>query len=685
MPYLRPDWHRVHQRVRACADAVDQAWRALNYLCAAQLYLQHAPPHHTLTPADVKESPQGHWGVSPPVNLALAHLSTLIAAPSEGEAVLVHGAGHAGPSALAHAYLTGALRGAGSGPVWSTDALNSLVGSFPEGRHGGEITALIPGIRYMGGQLGPALAVAQGMAMDAPHRLAIPLIGDGEAETGLTAAAWTAHRALPEGGEHGHVLPVVLLNGLRMGGPSLLASMPPHQVRSYFTGLGYTPLITDGSDLRTELDRALQLLRPLGSTGAPVLVLTAPKGHTGPASVKGRPLLGTPAMHKTPLSDPRSDPDEFRVLARWLASYHPAELFTHDGAPTRKVRTALPTKPSAPHPRSRTPMPDATRSPNTISEALTNRAAHGAFRLFSPDELRSNRLLPTGQGEPPPPWVAEILNEEICHAWLQGYTETGRHALLASYEAFAPINTSLLTQHLKHLRLTGEQPSVNYLITSLGWRNTYTHRNPGLVTSLLEIRDPRVRVYTPADPIRAARTLAHMLTDRGHVNVLIYDKYSSTTFPLEHALTEEATGAAVWTQGPQHAVTQLVLASVGDLCARQISAGQQALLEHDPKLVLRRVHVHDLSALGRAPHALSDNDFTHLFPAHAPVLIATPTYPGTVRNCLHERGPTDRFHIVGYREPTRPGTHGEQLAHSALTVEALRERARSMIEEYQGC
>ncbi|GAB3828916.1 hypothetical protein ACFPIJ_33035 [Dactylosporangium cerinum] len=63
-------------------------------------------------------------------------------------------------------------------------------------RFGSEITPLIPGVRYTGGQFGPALAVAQGMALDAPTRLVVPLIGDGECETGATAAAWLARRAL---------------------------------------------------------------------------------------------------------------------------------------------------------------------------------------------------------------------------------------------------------------------------------------------------------------------------------------------------------------------------------------------------------------------------------------------------------------------------------------------------------
>ncbi|MEU9289442.1 hypothetical protein AB0D57_33430 [Streptomyces sp. NPDC048275] len=170
--------------------------------------------------------------------------------------------------------------------------LRALITGFPHtARFGGEITPLIPGVRHTGGQLGPALAIAQGMVLDTPHRLVVPLIGDGELETGPTAAAWLARRALVATGEHGAVLPVVLANRLRMSGLSLLAGMSTAEIHAYFTGLGYTPLIDDGTDLPTFrhlLADAFAQVRPLGETGPqPVIVLTMPKSHTGPAQVAG--------------------------------------------------------------------------------------------------------------------------------------------------------------------------------------------------------------------------------------------------------------------------------------------------------------------------------------------------------------------------------------------------------------
>ncbi|WP_241779852.1 phosphoketolase [Streptomyces natalensis] len=677
--------------------AVDACWRALNHLSAAQLYLTDNPRlARPLRTTDVKEAPRGHWGVCPPVNYLLAHLGPLTAwRPTGSELLVLHGAGHAGPSALAHAYLNGTLHLTGQAPGWSMPELRALISGFPHPeRFGGEITPLIPGVRHTGGQLGPALAVAQGMVLDASYRLVVPLIGDGELETGATAAAWLARRALAGSGDHGAVLPVVLANGLKMGGPSLLAGMTACEVRSYFTGLGYEPLMHDGADLpgfRRLLSDAFTRLRPLGEPGRhPVIVLTMPKGHTGPKKVAGRRIAGTPAVHKTPLKDPRRNDAEFAALAAWLASYRPAELFTTQGRPTDLVRQALP-GPSPQPETAGTPVPPAAHGPQTwplTSTVIRERAANGAFRLFSPDEIASNRLELSTDGSPPP-WAVEILNEEICHGWLQGYTETGRDALLATYEAFAPVNTSLLVQHLKHRSLSyasgqGGLPSVNYLITSLGWRNTYTHQNPGLVSSMLETEDGFVHVYTPADAMRAAATLAAMLAGRDRVNFLITDKRPGPSFPPDPFRDELTHGAAVWPHLGHHGRPDLILASAGDVPARELSAACTLLRKSHPETKIRYLHVNDLAVLGppsRWPYALSERAFAHLFRTDTPVLMAVPTHPGTVRALLAARGETGRFHVVGYRDPGRPTTPESLLERCGLSADVLSAQAVLMLKE----
>ncbi|MEO3756072.1 phosphoketolase [Streptomyces sp. B6B3] len=700
-----PDWAgAAAQAVTHVPDAaVDACWRASTYLSAAQLYLADNPRlARPLRRQDVKQAPRGHWGVCPPVSWMLAHLGPITAhRPRGAELLVLHGAGHAGPAALAHAYLSGALDLTGAGPGWSMPALRELIEGFPHTqRFGGEITPLIPGVRYTGGQLGPALAVAQGMVLDAPHRLVIPLIGDGELETGATAAAWLARRALAGSGQHGAVLPVVLANGQRMGGPSLLAGMSQDEVRGYFTGLGYAPLLHDGADLRSFrelLADALARLRPLGEPGRqPVIVLTMPKGHTGPRAVAGRRIAGTPAVHKTPLTNPRDHDEEFAALAAWLASYRPAELLTVQGRPSAEVRLALPSRRPQPAPVSEAPPPRALGGEpwHQISAVIGERAAAGDFRLFSPDEIASNRLHLAEAGDRAlPPWAVEILNEEICHGWLQGYTETGRDALLATYEAFAAINASLLAQHLKHRRLAYRAggsglPNINYLITSLGWRNTYTHQHPGLVGSLLELEDGFVHVYTPADATRAAAVLAAMLTGRDRVNLLITDKHLGPTFPPGPFRDELTEGAAIWPHLSYRGRPDLVLASAGDVPARELTAAAQTLRTTRPDVRFRYVHINDLAVLGPAPqwpYGLRERTFTRLFGADTPVLLAVPTYTAAVRALLAARGQADRFTVIGYRDPGRPTTPTDLLEHCGMSASTLSAQATLMFKEHSRC
>jgi len=689
-PGAFPDWGKAG---RDAGDAVpDQAvealWRALNYLSAAQLYLTGSNPRLTrpIRPADVKAEPRGHWGTCPPLSYMLACLGPLTARrPPGSELLVVHGAGHAVASVLAHAYLTQSLPLAG-GTGWSMPRLQELIGTFPDpGRLGSEITPLIPGIR----------SVSQGMALDAPHRLAVPLIGDGELETGTADAAWLARRALTGTGDHGAVLPVVLANGLRMGGPSLIAGMTGHEKNRYFSGLGYIPFISDGArpgEFRRALTQALAAVRPLGEPGPqPVVVLTMPKGHTGPGQAGSRQIAGTPAVHKTPLADPRHDHAELAALAEWLASYRPAELLTAEGQPSALVRQALSSLPALPAPAPPTPPGGHRRPVPDVSAVIRARAQEPGFRLFSPDEASSNRLR-LGDSGSTPPWTAEILNEEIAHCWLQGYTETGRDALLATYEAFAAVNTSLLVQHLKHQRLrlaAGRHgmPSVNYLITSLGWRNTYTHQNPGLAASMLETEHPGLHVYTPADPARAAAVLDAMLASRDQVNLLIYDKHSEQAFPPRPARDEIARGAAVWPRYSQgHGSPDLVLASAGDIPARQLTQAALALRATHPGAVIRYVHVGDLTVLGPRPawpSGLPVDAFAGLFGDGCPVLLAVPIRPAPVRALIAARGQAHRVRVLGWADPGRPASSEALLSLAGLTVPGLTAAAALLLEGHR--
>ncbi len=113
-----------------------------------------------------------------------------------------------------------------------------------------------------------------------------------------------------------------------------------------------------------------------------------------------------------------------------------------------------------------------------IKEYVTFRLAHSlsfsrlivvdrnptSFRIFSPDELVSNKLDAvldyTGRNFQ---WdvasranggrVIEILSEHTCQGMMQGYTLTGRTGLFPSYEAFLGIIHTMMVQYSKFVKM----------------------------------------------------------------------------------------------------------------------------------------------------------------------------------------------------------------------------------------
>jgi xylulose-5-phosphate/fructose-6-phosphate phosphoketolase len=202
----------------------DALWRAITYIAVAQLHLTGNPlVLRPLEDGDMKAHPSGHWGTVPGIAWALLHVGLVAGQYPSVDIVPVIGPGHAGVAQLALAWLTGDL--AKVRPQFTRDVagLEALVAAFPDvDGLGSEVHPSLPAGHHVGGWLGGAIAFAQGAAVDAPDRLMVPIVGDGECETPTTAAAWLAHGTL--GGPL--VLPVIHLNGHRMGSASILVRQP---------------------------------------------------------------------------------------------------------------------------------------------------------------------------------------------------------------------------------------------------------------------------------------------------------------------------------------------------------------------------------------------------------------------------------------------------------------------------
>ena len=643
----------------------DALWRAITYIAVAQLHLAANPLlTRPLEACDTKARPSGHWGTVPGTAWALTHIGLVARQRPDLEVVPVIGAGHAGITQLALAWLTGDLSKARSQFTTDAEGLAALVASFPELEElGSEVHPSLPAGTYLGGALGGALAFAQGAALDSPNRVVVPVIGDGECETPTTAAAWLAHRALPVS----RVLPIIHLNGYRMGGSSLLEAMTDQELRSYAMGLGWdsviTHVLTGTAAEHSAFHRALNTAIGAAHGGdRRVIFLRCIKGWSGPV-----------AAHKTPLTDLVHDSHQRVLLRRWLSSYRPGELFDADGQPIGALAEALdeiricdlpPPDPARP---TITP-PSESSFPAEVSAVLRAYGDAGDFKVFCPDELSSNRL-----GElVAEPWVHEVLAEEVLLGWLAGWTASGRRGVLVSYEAFAPLLLTGLVGYLKQRRLFDPTlPSINVLLTSYGWHNSYTHGDPSLITALLATGDPAIHVFTPADARRTAVALDDALRSTGRVNIIIAGKHATDAHPADTLAEERTHGMAAWPHLSDDGEPDLTLVIAGDLPAAATSQAVTRIRELH-QCTVRVVNVHDLTTLASPA-------FDRLG-GSGPLLIVTLGHPAAIWGLLGGRfnRPTD---VIGWREPPHPMTQAALAAYALLDVAGITRAATELLNQ----
>lgn len=552
--------------------------RALDYLSLAQLYLvDNVLLDETLLAEHIRDKPSGHWGVATGLNLVLAALHPMIREGQSGAWRLFVGAGHAVASARAYHWI-GRQR-----PTCQDDVASHYRDLLLRaGDLGEEVGPQIDGHLHFGGQLGGAVGAACGNVLHDPGAVAFPIIGDGECETGATAASWLAVGTFAASDDsHGVVVPIVLLNGQRMGGPSLLAAMDDHEVAQYFRGMGWSARIViehRASVVRDAIVDAVDHSTGLNVRGNKhVVIVRTAKGYGAPSMVGDRPLLHTPAVHKTPLRDPRRRPDELSALSYWLRSYDPGHL----------LRRALPVA-LGPAPAGQTEIVGS-KTPKSVESQGARITTHRAFEeavvsalsswgsnltIFSPDELSSNRLEALRDRVN----VYEVLNEELCHLWHQGHLLAGGAGLVVSYEAFAPLVVPWIRQWSKFALLDPDasgRPSMNYLITSLAWNNTYSHQDVSFYDAVLSAHHPRTSLLFPPDSSAVASALSTSLNSHGRLNII-----SASKFAVPRLFDYDV--RALWERGwvevsADSAVSALTLVATGDIATSYVFRARQEL------------------------------------------------------------------------------------------------------------
>ena len=497
---------------------VDAYWRACNYLAAGMIYLQANPLlREPLKPEHIKLRLLGHWGASPGLSFAYVHLNRLIT-KYDLDAIFLAGPGHGAPGVLAPVYLEGAYSEIYPNKGEDAEGMLQLFRefSFPGGI-GSHCTPETPGSIHEGGELGYSLSHAFGAAFDNPDLLVVPVVGDGEAETGPLATSWHSNKFLSPIRD-GAVLPILHLNGYKINNPTLLSRISHDELEQLLRGYGWTPHFVEGhdpslmhqqmaatlEDCVLDIRRIQEEARTSGKAVRarwPMLVLRSPKGWTGPREVDGRKVEGFWRSHQVPLSGLHDNPAHMKQLAEWLRSYRPEELFDTTGRLIPELRALAPkgarrmgANPHANGGLLRRPLrmpdfrsyaikvdkPGQVMADNTrpLGQFLRDimRDNMSNFRVFGPDENTSNRLDAIyevskklwladylaedadGGQLSPDGRVLEMLSEHTLEGWLEGYLLTGRHGFFSTYEAFAHVVDSMFNMHAKWLASSREQP-----------------------------------------------------------------------------------------------------------------------------------------------------------------------------------------------------------------------------------
>ncbi len=718
-------------------------WQAANYLTVGQIYLRENPLlHEPLRNEHIKPRLLGHWGTSSGQNFIYVHLNRLI---KERNASLLYiaGPGHGGPALNAHSYLEGTYSAVH--PEITQDVAGmrlffrqfSTPGGVPShcGPH-------LPSSIHEGGELGYALLHAFGAAFDNPGLIVACVVGDGEAETCPLEGSWKSNRFLNPSRD-GAVLPILHLNGYKISGPTVEARTRNDELAKLYLGHGYKPYFVDGDNppsmhqnFAAALDTCYEEIRAIQASARkegvakvptwPMIILRSPKGWTGPKEVDGIPIEGTFRAHQVPLATVRENPHHLELLEAWMKGYQPEKLFNAEGkfdpalqalAPTGELRMGA--NPSANGGRLLTALslPDfanyalevpapgcvIAESPRKLGEFFRDVIKFNLnnFRLFCPDETNSNRLnavfdatdrcmmvetVSIDDHVSPKGRVLEVLSEHCCEGWLEGYLLTGRHGIWATYEGFAQVVDSMLTQHGKWLEQCEELPwrrpiaSLNVFLTSHCWRNDhngFSHQAPGFVDSALSRRSTIIRVYYPPDANTLLSTFDHCLRSRDYLNLVTCGKQEQLQWlTMEEAIDHCSRGASRWSFASNDRTNNpggdpdVILACVGDVPTLETVAASWLLQKYLPEIKVRVVNVVDLTVLmspDEHPHGMDALSFEALFTQSVPVVFAYHGYRWAIHSMIHGRPNEARFHVRGFLDQGSTTTPFDMVVRNKIS------------------
>ena len=697
---------------------LDEYFRVVNYLSCAMIYLKSNVLLRTpLELDDIKKKLVGHWGSAPGQNFIYAHLNRIIK-KYDLNMIYISGPGHSGQAMVANSYIEGTYSEFYPEVTNDLEGLNKLCKSFSfPGGLPSHVAPNVPGSINEGGELGYSLAHAYGAVLDNPKLIATCVIGDGEAETGPLAASWQINKLINPITD-GAVLPILHLNGYKIANPTILARISEKELISYFEGMGYHPYIVSGSKvsdmhklMAEAMDKVILEIKTIQSKAKlsnnskrpywPMIILKTPKGWTGIKEYNGLKIEGSFRSHQVPINVSDANPDNLKLLEKWLKSYKVDDLFDASGRVIKEIRDFVPKKDKRMSASKYAngglllkdlKLPDykdyavkfdghgtvvASDMLNLGTYLMDVIKKNDNFRIFGPDEALSNRFNDVfkvtnrkwnGQLLSSDEYLAangkvidSILSEHVCEGLLEGYLLTGRHGLMHSYEAFIRIVDSMASQHAKWLKMCKEIPwrsdiaSLNYILTSHCWQqdhNGFTHQDPGFINHLVTKKADTVRIYLPIDANTLLSCTNHILQTKNYINLIIASKHPSYQWlNMEEASKHCANGIGIFDWASDNN-PDIVMACAGDTPTVEVLAATQIMKEYIPELKIRVVNVIDLMKLQSDcdhPHGLSNDEYNKLFTKDKPIIFAFHGYPHLIHQLTYKRC-NQNMHVHGYIE-----------------------------------
>ena len=695
---------------------LDRYFRVLNYLSVAQLYLLDNPLlRRPLQITDIKPIVVGHFGTTPGQNFIYMHLNRMIKKHNL-KMIYLSGPGHGGQAMVANNYLEGVYSKFYPQITEDEEGLKKLCKqfSFPGGISS-HVAPETPGSIHEGGELGYSLAHAAGAVLDNPDLIAACVVGDGEAETGPLATSWNINKFLNKK-KDGVVLPILHRNGYKISNPTVFGRMSPDELEDLFYGYGWKPYFVNGTNstkLHEEMAKTLEKvvkdikkIKNRGTGSYPMIILTTPKGWTGPKEVNSLKVEGSFRSHQVPIPISRVHPENLPLIEKWLKSYKIDKCFDEQGRLIKELKDLCPPLNKCMgfslHANGGLLLKELIvpnwedycldiKKPGSIVDQDTielgkfirdifvlNKANHN-FRMFGPDEALSNRLQAVFEVEKRM-WnyktlsndeylskdgriMDAYLSEHLCEGMLEGYLLTGRHGFIHSYEAFIRIVDSMASQHAKWLKVCNQIPwrvpiaSLNFLLVSHVFQqdhNGYTHQDPGFLNHLVTKKADVIRMYLPPDTNCLLSCFDHCIRSKNYVNVIIASKHPRPQWLTKQQAKKHCQdGLGIWKfASNDEGNPDVVLACCGETPTLEVLAAVDMLRKSVKGIRIRVVNVVDLMKLQSPdthPHGMSDEEYDEIFTKDKPIIFNFHGYPSLIHQLTYKRTNRD-LHVHGYKE-----------------------------------